>query len=70
MRCNVTPCSVQCVVEGPRRLVWSVLTEAHEMPESDQGQPIGGQAGSLEATPIGPSWIDVSGRVGCELNTV
>ena len=70
MRCNVTPCSVQCVAEGPQRLVWSVLTEAHEMSESDQGQPAGGQAGSVEATAttIGPSWANVSGRAVCELN--
>ena len=40
------------------------------MSESDQGQPTGGQAGSVEATAIGPSWIEVSGRVGCELNPV
>ena len=68
MRCNVTPCSIQCVVEGPQRLVWSILTEAHEMAESDQGQPAGGQAGSVEATTIGPSWVKVSGRAVCELN--
>ena len=40
------------------------------MSESDQGQPTGGQVGSVEATAIGPSWIEVSGRVGCELNAV
>ena len=38
------------------------------MSESDQGQPTGGQAGSVEAIAIVPSWIEVSGRVGCELN--
>ena len=70
VRCNVTPCNVQRVVEGPQRLVWSVLTEAHEMSESDQGQPTGGQAGSIEATAYGYSWIEVSGRAGCELNAV
>ena len=65
VRCNVTPCSVQCVVEGPR-LVWSILTEAHEMSESDQSQPTGRQAGSVEAiaTTIGPSWVkSVEGRL-------
>ena len=66
----MTPCSVQCVVEGPPRLVWSILTETHEMSESDQGLPTGGQAGSVEAiaTTIGPSWVKISGRAGCELN--
>ena len=38
------------------------------MSESDQGQHTRGQAGSVEAIAIGPSWIDVSGRAGCELN--
>ena len=62
--------SVQCVVEGPPDPTphhvwpWSILTEAHEMSASDQGQPTGGQAGSVEATVIGPSWIEVSGRAG------
>ena len=51
-------------------LVWSILTEAHEMSESDQGQPTGGQAGSGKATAIGPSSIEVSGRAVCELNAV
>ena len=37
------------------------------MSESDQGQPTGGQAKSVEATSIGPSWIEVSGRAGCEV---
>ena len=40
------------------------------MSESDQGQPKGGQAGSVDATAYGPSWIEVSGRAGCELNAV
>ena len=40
------------------------------MSESDQGQPTGGQAGSVEATTIDLSWIEVSGRAGCELNVV
>ena len=40
------------------------------MSESDQGQPTGGQAGSVEATGNGTSWIEVSGRAGCELNTL
>ena len=40
------------------------------MSESDQGQPTGGQVGSVEATAIGPSWVEVSRRVGCELNAV
>ena len=40
------------------------------MSESDQGQPTGGQAGSVETTAIGTSWIEVSGRAGCELNAV
>ena len=40
------------------------------MCESDQGQPTGGQAGSVEATGNGTSWIEVSGRAGCELSTV
>ena len=40
------------------------------MSESDQGQPTGGQAGSVEATAISPSWIEISGRAGCELNAV
>ena len=64
--------SVQCVVKGlpDPTLVWSVLTEAHEVSESDQGQPTGGQAGSVEATGNGTSLIEVSGRAGCELNTV
>ena len=30
------------------------------MSESDQGQPTGGQAGSVESTAIGLSWIEVS----------
>ena len=38
------------------------------MSESDQGQPTRGQAGSVEATAYGPSWVEVSGRAGCELN--
>ena len=62
VRCNVTPC---IVVERPR-LVWSILTEAHEISESDQGQPTGRQAGSVEAiaTTIGPSWVkSVEGRL-------
>ena len=48
----------------------NILTEAHEVSESDQGQPTGGQAESVEATAISPSWIEVSGRAGCELNAV
>ena len=40
------------------------------MSESDQGQPTGGQEGSVEATAVGPSWIEVSGRAVCELNAV
>ena len=40
------------------------------MSESDQGQLTGGQAGSVEATDIGPSWIEISGRAGCQLNAV
>ena len=59
--------SVQCVVEGPPD---PTLSEAHEMSESDQGQRTGGQAGPVEATEVGPSWIEVSGRAGCELNAV
>ena len=42
------------------------------MSESDQGQPTGGHVGSVEATAIGPFWIEVSGRGGggCELHAV
>ena len=38
------------------------------MSESYQGQPTGGQAGSVEATAIGPSLIEVV--EGLELNAV